>query len=170
MVDMPVLPDQVRATLPPVVAAYLAALEAAVQRLTTANAALQAQVAELAAQVGQNSTNASRPPSSDPPAARGASLPTRGPRRPGGQAGHVGHCRLLRPTEQVDRVVRAIPATCGQCGEALTVAAGPADPPDVRHQVLELPPVPVEVTEYRRAVGGAPLPALRPPDPRPLAR
>ena len=72
MIELPGLPEEVRATLSPLVATYLATLEAAVQRLTSTNAALATRVAELEARLGQHSANSSRPPSSDPPGARPA--------------------------------------------------------------------------------------------------
>ncbi|MFN8556737.1 MAG: IS66 family transposase [Dehalococcoidia bacterium] len=123
--------------------AYITALETAVQMLSS-------QVAVLQARVGQNSTNSSRPPSSDPPRAPTAK-PPRGGRRPGGQAGHRGHQRQRVPADQVTRTVAYVPATCGRCGHDLAVTAGPADPPDWCHQVAELLPVTVEVTAHHLA-------------------
>ena len=151
MIDLPRLPDEVRATLPPVAAAYIAALEAAVQTLASANAMLATRVAELEARLGQNSSNSSRPPSTDPPGARPSPPPPRGSRRAGGQPGHRGHFRALRPVGQVDEVVRLVPGACADCGAALPAGAGPGDPPDQRHQVVDLPPVQAMVTEYQFA-------------------
>jgi transposase len=61
------------------------------------NAALQDRVRELEARLGENSSNLSRPPSSDPPLA-----PPRPKARPlgrkrGGQPGHHGTFRALLP-------------------------------------------------------------------------
>jgi transposase len=134
----------VRDTLPPVVVAYIAALEAAV-------ATLAARVAALEARLGQNSSNSARPPASDPPGTRRAPPPARGQRRPGGQPGHRGHFRALRPVDQVDTVVRLAPVACAACGAALPAAAAPGDPPDQRHQVIDVPPVYATVTEYQCA-------------------
>ena len=147
MVELPQLPDATRATLPPVVAAYVTALEAAVQGLTTANAALFARVAELEARLGQNSSNSSRPPSSDRPGAHPPAPPAHGQRHSGGQRGHPGHFRALLPVELVDAVVRIVPEACAACGAAPPAPAGPADPPAQRHQVVDLPPVQATVTE-----------------------
>lgn len=143
MVDLPPFPEELRVTLPAEVVAYITALETAVQMLSS-------QVAVLQARVGQNSTNSSRPPSSDPPRAPTAK-PPRGGRRPGGQAGHRGHQRQRVPADQVTRTVAYVPATCGRCGHDLAVTAGPADPPDWCHQVAELLPVTVEVTAHHLA-------------------
>jgi transposase len=152
MVAVPPLPEELRATLPPVVVAYLAALEAAVQTLTETNRLLAARVAELEARLRQNSTNSSRPPSSDPPGARPPAPPSApGRRRPGGQPGHRGTFRLLLPATQVTQTERSVPATCDHCGTALAASPGPADPPDQRHQVVDLLPIQVQVTEHRLA-------------------
>ncbi len=144
MVETPSLPDEMRATLPPAVTAYIAALEAAVT-------ALQQEVTALRAQVSQDSTNSSRPPSSDLPGRRARPSSAPGSRPPGGQRGHRGFFRALRPVAAVDQVVVVRPEACARCGRTLAADVGPADPADLRHQVLELPPVAVTVTEYQLA-------------------
>lgn len=144
MVELPQLPDEVRATLAPEVAAYIAALEAVVQQLA-------GRVAELEARLRQTSANSSRPPSSDRPGTRPAPKPVPGQRRPGGQPGHQGQFRALVPVEEVARVERSVPAVCDQCGGALAADTGADDPPDIRHQVVDLPPLQAEVTEYQLA-------------------
>jgi transposase len=83
--------------------------------LRAENAQLRARVQELAARLGQNSTNSSRPPSSDPP-----ETPPRPPappsgRRRGGQPGHPPHQRAVLPPEAVDRVVAHWPRHCRGC-------------------------------------------------------
>jgi transposase len=44
-----------------------------------------------------------------------------------------------------------LPERCAHCGAALSSEAPPGDPEDQRRQVVELPPVAAEVTEYRLA-------------------
>src|SRR5215207_3861769 len=152
MVDLPPLPDEISATLPPVAVAYITALEAAVATLTAANTALQARVAELEARLAQNSTNSSRPPSSDPPGRRPTSpKPSPSGRRPGGQPGHPGQYRALLPPEQVTHTVRRVPPQCAGCGAPLPQAADATDPADERRQVVEVPPVAAVVIEYQLA-------------------
>lgn len=125
------------------------ALRAELDAVRREQAALQAGVAELEARLGQTSANSSRPPSSDPPwSPPPAKRPPSG-RKPGGQPGHQAHQRGLVPVEQVERVVTVWPGRCHHCGRAL-----PQDPDLVtavpeRHQVSELPPVQVVVTEYQ---------------------
>jgi transposase len=121
-------------------------LQAAYGELREAYTQLQARVQELEARLGQNSTNSSRPPSSDPPATppRPPTAPTG--RRRGGQPGHPPSQRVLVPPEQVDQVVTHWPARCRGCQAPLPQAAV-GEP--VRHQVTELPPVRAVVTEHQ---------------------
>ena len=157
MGEEPTLPDEVRATLPPVAHAYLSALETALEQSVMALSVvagevrtLQSRVAELEARLGQRSHNSSRPPSSDPPGtAPGAAKPSG--RRPGGQPGHPGRFRALLPPEQLDQVIVSLPEHCADCGAALPTLAAASDPADERRQVRELPPVTVVTTEYRLA-------------------
>jgi transposase len=63
--------------------------------------ALTQRMAELEQRLAQNSSNSSRPPSSDVPgSARAGKKPTG--RRPGGQPGHKKHERALLPPEAVN--------------------------------------------------------------------
>src|SRR5216684_1873381 len=97
-------------------ATLLAVIEAQAEELGVLRAqvvTLTAQVAELTARLGQDSSNSSRPPSSDRPGARAGAAAPRGKRRPGGQPGHVGSHRELVPPERVDRVVLVLPERCG---------------------------------------------------------
>src|SRR5215216_6345594 len=143
MIVLPELPAQVRAGLAPDVQAYIAALEQAVVALT-------ARIADLEARLAQNSTNSSRPPSSDPPGTPRGKPSPRG-RPPGGQAGHPGRFRALRDPATVDAIVVCVPAQCEDCGAALAATATALDPADERRQVTEVPVAPAVVTEYRLA-------------------
>src|SRR6266511_1246858 len=120
-----------------------------VGELIEANERLEARVAELERRLQRSSRNSSLPPSQDPPSA-----PPR-PRRPGsgrtrgGQPGHEGRYRGLLPPERVEEVVEHWPRLCRTCahvfdGQELVDAAEPG-----RHQVAELPPIAVRVTEHR---------------------
>src|SRR5689334_20117500 len=94
--------------LPSEVQALILGLQAEVERLQAKVKALHAQAQDLRAQLNQNSTNSSRPPSTDLPTLKRA--PPRSPsgRRPGGQPGHepqqrpflpTAHTQGLRPTK-----------------------------------------------------------------------
>lgn len=110
-------------------------------------AALRAQVAELQALLRQNSSNSNRPPSSDAPADR-ESRPGKPPsgRSRGGQPGHKGWKRTLLPPEKVNRTKDCFPSSCRRCGESLP--RRPDERP-LRHQVVDVPPIKPDVTEYR---------------------
>ena len=78
------------------------------------------QIADLEHQLAghkKNSSNSSKPPSSDGPAAGKRIHPQRpkSKRKPGGQPGHHGKCRSLVPVEQVTRVVPMLPESCKGC-------------------------------------------------------
>jgi transposase len=108
---------------------------------------LKAEINGLRERVGQNSSNSSKPPSSDPPSskAKSASEPEERKRR-GAQPGHQGKARTLKPEREVDQVIDLKPLHCTQCGRGL----GGHDEHPERHQVSEVPSAPVILTEYRR--------------------
>lgn len=80
---------------------------------------------------------------------RGGTPPPRAPsgRAPGGQPGHKGAKRDLLPAEKVTRVVECFPSACRGCGAKLSKTADAA--PHV-HQVVDIPPIEPDVTEFRR--------------------
>ena len=139
----------------------IAELLEVVERLTARVVELEAQVAALL----RNSTNSSKPPSSDPPAVARPPKSPSGKKR-GGQPGHKGHQRRLLPVEEVDQVVKLVPDHCDGCGK--TGCLTPLSDPPLRSQVIEVPPIKPTVTEHQRfaatcsecgATTVAPLPA-----------
>jgi transposase len=119
------------------------------QRLVEANERLEARVAELERRLSRSSRNSSLPPSQDPPSA------PRRPRRPGsgrkrgGQPGHQGSNRPLLPLERVDEVVDHWPERCRSCARVFAARELVDAVEPWRHQVAELPPIAVCVTEHR---------------------
>lgn len=112
---------------------------------------LQAEVQELRARAGQNSSNSSRPPSSDLPQ---APVQAKSPRRPsgrkrGGQPGHRGSFRQLLPPEQVAAVVVVVPRVCRHCGQPFPNVPARRPSRVWRHQVVELLKLGARVTEYQ---------------------
>ncbi len=135
MTDQPPLPQILWDTLSPEAQAAVAAV---VQ-------SLEQRIAELEERVNKNSTNSSKPPSSDPPSVkRRPPAPALGKKR-GGQPGHRHQPRALVPPEQLRQVFECKPPECRSCGEALHGD----DPEPIRHQVAEVPPVRPVVDEYR---------------------
>jgi transposase len=120
--------------------------------LRAESAGLQGRIRELEARLGQDSSNSFRPPSSDPPQA-----PRRRPEHPsgrkrGGQPGHRGAFRALLPVEQVDEVMTVVPDRCRHCEQPFLEAATGRCGRVWRHQVVELLPLAVQLTEYQMAV------------------
>jgi transposase len=110
-------------------------------------AALEKRIADLEARLNQNSTNSSKPPSTDPPAVRVKRRPPAPPtgRKRGGQPGHQRHTRALVAPEQLRETFEVKPARCAGCGASLRGE----DPDPLRHQIAEIPPVRPDVDEYR---------------------
>src|SRR5436190_20283758 len=129
-----------------------AALWAENAALRVQQGALHERIRELEAQLGQNSSNSSRPPSTDPPQTppRPKAPPTG--RKRGGQPGHRGAFRALLPVEQVDEVVPVLPKCCRHCQQPFPEPAGRRRGRVWRHQVVELLPLAVRVTEYQMGV------------------
>jgi transposase len=112
-------------------------------------AELERRIAALEARLGANSSNSSLPPSLNPPGAPKPVVKKKSKRQRGGQPGHPPHLKELLPPERVDHVVPFLPPHCEHCQTKLSAAAGPQDPEPTRFQVVELPPVVAEVTEYQ---------------------
>src|SRR3954447_13893219 len=142
MPSVPPIPVELWDQIPPAAqAAILALIQQYEQRLQ----ALQRKVDQLTQRLNQNSTDSSRPPSSDPPhVERRPPTPSSG-RKKGGQPGHARQQRPLVPPDQVEQTIPLKPITCRRCGHALRGD----DPQPRRHQVAEIPPIRPEVTEYR---------------------
>jgi transposase len=131
-----------------VVVAVLLRMDEQIQRLEKRVAEQDERIAQLERRLGRSSRNSSQPPSADPPSAP----PRRGKdpsgRKPGGQPGHEGKGRPLLPAWAVDEVVDHWPSACG-CGHVFAESELVADGVPARHQVEELPPITVTVTEHR---------------------
>ena len=122
------------------------ALAEQVERLTAQVSELRAENEELRGRLGTDSHNSSKPPSSDGPGSKPHPKSRREPsgRKPGGQPGHVG--QTLRQVETPDEIVVHSPLACRGCGQGLDEAAVVRRE---RRQVLDLPPVRVQVTEHQ---------------------
>src|SRR5437764_13186803 len=112
-------------------------------------AELEQRVAALEARLGTNSTNSSVPPSANPLGSPKPVVKKKSRRRPGGQPGHPPHLKQLLPPERVKETILLVPRHCQRCHARLPAQAGAHDPPPTRHQIIELPPVVAEVTEYQ---------------------
>ncbi len=122
-------------------------------------ARLEARIAGLAEQVRSSSRTSSKPPSQEPPTtrqqrrgeARAKALVRADAerRRGGGRPGHRGAGRELLPADQVDEIVDRYPERCEGCGHEFgEEERSPSGRPG-RHQLAELPPIRVIVSEHR---------------------
>lgn len=115
--------------------------------LSVENERLRERVAELEQLLAQNSSNSSKPPSTDKPGSRPPrKSKNKQQRKRGGQPGHRGSHRVLLPPDQVTHVVDHYPDQCENCWKELPRIAD-SDPE--RYQVTELPPIKPETTEHR---------------------
>ena len=129
-------------------AAQLASERARADSLAVQVAALAAQVEELQRLLGKDSSNSSRPPSSDSPykkKPKDRSLRGRSGRKPGKQPG--AQSSTLKQADSPDDTVECGPGACGCCGHDLS---GVPVTGVQRRQVFEAaPPPPPVVTEYQ---------------------
>jgi transposase len=135
----PAIPEELWDQIPP---AVQAALLVVVRRYEERIAALQQRVEELEQRLGQDSSNSSKPPSSDLPHVKRRPPRERSERSRGGQRGHEAHPTPLLPADDVQT---RKPTECRRCGHALRGE----DPRPLRHQFLELPPIKPHVLEYQ---------------------
>jgi transposase len=118
----------------------------------------QEQITKLEKELSEarrNSTNSSKPPSSDglagPQRVRGRKPGSKCKRRAGGQIGHAGHCRKPVEAAKVSQTVEVLPTQCSRCGHGFgagTTSAQAIGEPH-RHQVVDLPPIEAWITEYQ---------------------
>jgi transposase len=117
------------------------AVQAYVRTLRDEVAQLQNRVETLETRLQQNSTTSSRPPSSDSPYKKPRRRTTAlTPRKAGGKPGHPGHRQVLLPPTTVQELR---PERCA-CGNTTLALLRPYH----THQVIELPPIAMDVTHW----------------------
>jgi len=96
-----------------------------------------------------NSTNSSKPPSSDGPEVEKKKRPPTGAKQ-GAQPGHKGTCKQLLPVEQMDHVHDLYSSRCEKCSLPVDPDINRETSEPFRHQVFDIPEKiePVR-TEYR---------------------
>lgn len=121
-------------------------LQARDQEHIARNQELTARNQELERRLNKNSTNSSKPPSSDGPGVQRPQRKSKGGRKQGAQRGHPGHGPELVPeSELTEPPFELKPTACGHCGKALHGT----DAAPLQHQVVSLPEIKPEVREYR---------------------
>src|SRR5450830_1269852 len=129
-------------------AAQNALLRREVAELSEANRRLEIRVADLEERLKRNSRNSSLPPSADPPSAPPRPRQAASGRRAGAQPRHPGRGRPLRPIEALDELIDHWPSRC-RCGHVFRAAERAARGEPARHQLAELPPTAVLLSEHR---------------------
>ena len=115
--------------------------------LLAQNVGLHERVHELEARLNKNSTNSSKPPSSDgfqkkaPP----VNLRQKTGKPSGGQPGHGGH--TLKWCDTPDQTLSHAPSACSACGTSLLEVPGVLTE---QRQVFDLPPLTLHVTQHQR--------------------
>lgn len=140
------LNPNVFAALPLEAQAYIQGLEKHVVWLMTEVYRLSEKIQELEARLAKNSSNSSKPPSSDGLGKKPKTSSLRGKsgKKPGGQPGHTG--RTLERVLDPDYIEIHSPDSCENCQNNLSDGTVV----DVeKRQVFDLPQVEVEVTEYQ---------------------
>ena len=121
--------------------------------------ALLEKVCQLEGRLALDSSNSSKPPSSDGLAkAPPRNLRKKTGRKPGGQPGHPGH--TLEPVKKPDhqKVHSLGRCSCGQCGGVSLQGLPVLD--YERRQVFDLPPLRLAVTEHRAEIKICPVSGL----------
>src|SRR5438105_5347447 len=142
MIDSPPIPEELWAKVPPDAQAALAAVFLALRQRVDA---LETRVHDLDARLQLNSTNSSKPPSSDPIGMKRKPPAPPSGRKRGGQRGHRKAYRPLVPPEQLRATFDCKPTDCRRCGHGLSGD----DPEPLIHQVAELPRIEPIVDAYR---------------------
>lgn len=140
------LKPEVFISLPLEAQVYIQALEKQVFLLMGEVYKLSEKVKELEARLSKDSSNSSKPPSSDglKKPSKTSSLRGKSGKKPGGQLGHAG--RTLEPVSTPDHIEVYIPEACMHC---LNDLSGSIILNVEKRQVFDLPEIAVEVTEHQ---------------------
>jgi len=116
---------------------------------------LSARIEELerkVAELTRDSSNSSKPPSSDGPITKPKPRRTKKSRKrkPGGQPGHKGHNREMIPTQDADVVEDILPESCANCHSRFQSGLDGSELLGryLRYQMIDIPPIVPHVTEY----------------------
>jgi transposase len=130
---------------PPSVKKLVVQLSIQVEALAKQLQDLQQSNQDLSEKVNRNSKNSHSPPASDAAQVEKKKKTKKSSKKRGGQPGHQGHSRDLYPIEECTSITDHYPSHCSCCGEKLTGD----DPNPHRHQIIEIPPIQLEIAEHR---------------------
>ncbi len=141
---MPTLSDEVFNTLPESIRLYIRFLEATIQAQQSQIQQLEVKVKDLEARLAKNSSNSSKPPSSDGLKKPPKSLRDKTGKKQGGQQGHTG--KTLKQVASPDLIITHTPSSCLGCGACLDSINGSCKE---RRQVFDILQPKIEVTEHQ---------------------
>lgn len=118
-----------------------------IQLVMEENKFLKERVAELERRLGLNSSNSSKPPSSDGLGKKPKSLRIKGSNPSGGQKGHKGH--TLTQIPDPDQVIQHRIENCAVCQASLQETPATNI---IKRQVFDIPEPRIEVTEHQAEV------------------
>ena len=144
MPTFPQLPEQTFSLLLPEAQIYIRHLEETVRRQQVQIQLLEARVRDLENRLSKNSSNSSKPPSSDGLTKPPKSLRENSGKNPGGQPGHTG--KTLNQVKDPHYVVIHTPDQCENCMNSLKDAVVTNIE---KRQVFDLPEPCIEVTEHQ---------------------
>ena len=124
--------------------AYIKHLEEENARLKKRTEVMEKRIEELERLLGMNSTNSSKPPSSDPPGLSAALPRSLRRKKRGAKYGHQPYLRELLPPQKVTERIELKPQVC-PCGST-NLQETKQEP--LRHQIVDIPPIEPQVTEY----------------------
>jgi len=143
--SIPTLSGEMFETLPGPIRSYIRYLESIIQQQQLQIQQLQIKVHDLETRLAKNSSNSSKPPSSDGiKKPKTKSLREKSGKKPGAQDGRTGKglSQIINP----DLIVIHSPVSCSECGSDLNQIEGVCAE---KRQVFEIPQPKIEVTEHQ---------------------
>jgi transposase len=141
---VPQLPKEIFDSLHPAAQVYIRYLEETIRAQAVRIQQLEERVRELENRLNKNSSNSSKPPSSDGLAKKPKSLREQSDKKPGGQPGHEG--KTLNRVANPNHIVLHTPRNCENCNADLASAKVVSLE---KRQVFDLPQPEIEVTEHQ---------------------
>lgn len=130
--------------LPESIRAYIRYLETTIQQQQVRIQQLETQIHDLETRLSKDSSNSSKPPSSDGLKRKPKSQRGKSDKKPGGQQGRIG--KGLAQVKNPDVIITHVPASCNGCGSKLDTVVGSCME---KRQVFEIPQPKIEITEHR---------------------
>jgi len=144
MSTIPKLPKEIFDSLHPAAQVYICHLEELVREQAAQILRLEERVRNLENRLNKNSSNSSKPPSTDGLGKKTKSLREQSGKKPGGQPGHKGS--TLNQIADPDHIVLHTPHNCENCSADLVSAEVVGLE---KRQVFDLPKPKIEVTEHQ---------------------